>query len=136
MTCVVILGNSCSNPHPGLRPGLFKPTILNAVAIPWWMVKEIYDILAPNNATVAVNRMNGSEKSWVGRTDLGLNPGSPIVVINEPGLYRSIFQSRKPVARAFKRWVTHEVLPAIRRTVGYRTDPTKDNHPTTRLPAN
>jgi hypothetical protein len=47
----------------GLRPGLLKPTILNAVANPWWMVKEIYDILAPNNATVAVSRMNGSEKS-------------------------------------------------------------------------
>jgi prophage antirepressor-like protein len=77
------------------------------------MVKEIYDILAPNNASVAVKRMNGREKSWVGRTDLGLNPGSLIVVINEPGLYRTIFQSRKPVVRSFKRRAYHGVVPTL-----------------------
>jgi len=105
----------------GLRPGLLKPTILNAVANHWWMVKEIYDILAPNNATVAVNRMNGSKRSWVGRTDLGLNSGSPIVVINEPGLYRTIFQSRKPVVRSFKRRAYHRVVP----TLNFEGDPVR-----------
>src|SRR5690606_1081746 len=43
----------------------------------------------------------------------------PTNVINEPGLYSLILRSRKPEAKAFKRWITHEVLPAIRKTGGY-----------------
>ena len=46
-----------------------------------------------------------------------------INIINEPGLYNLVLGSRKPEAKAFKRWVTHEVLPAIRRTGRYSTDP-------------
>ena len=39
--------------------------------------------------------------------------------INEPGLYSLILRSRKPEAKAFKRWITHEVIPTIRKTGGY-----------------
>lgn len=48
-------------------------------------------------------------------------PGGPqrLTVVTEPGLYSLILRSRKPEARAFKRWITHEVLPAIRKTGGY-----------------
>jgi prophage antirepressor-like protein len=42
-----------------------------------------------------------------------------MTTVNEPGLYSLILGSRKPEAKAFKRWVTHEVLPAIRRTGSY-----------------
>jgi phage antirepressor YoqD-like protein len=42
-----------------------------------------------------------------------------MVVVNEPGLYALVFGSRKPEAKAFKRWIRHEVLPAIRRTGAY-----------------
>ena len=42
-----------------------------------------------------------------------------MTTINEPGLYSLILRSRKPEAKAFKRWITHEVIPAIRKTGGY-----------------
>ena len=42
-----------------------------------------------------------------------------MVIVSEPGFYRLVMKSRKPEAKAFKRWVTHEVLPAIRKTGGY-----------------
>ena len=56
-------------------------------------------------------------------------------IINGYGTYSLIMRSRKLEARVFKRWITHEVLPAIRKTGWYRTDPTTDNHPATCLPA-
>jgi len=52
-------------------------------------------------------------------------PGGPqeLLVVNESGLYNLIFTSRKPAAKRFRRWVTHEVLPAIRKTGKYETGP-------------
>ena len=52
-------------------------------------------------------------------TDIGQNGGKAPVFISEPGLYKLIMRSRKPEAKAFQRWVTHEVLPQIRKTGGY-----------------
>ncbi|OPY76749.1 MAG: hypothetical protein A4E65_03099 [Syntrophorhabdus sp. PtaU1.Bin153] len=65
------------------------------------------------------DRLDTDEKSYVGRTGLGLPPGKPMLIVNEPGLYNLIFQSRKPAAKEFKRWVTHKVLPSLRRTGTY-----------------
>ena len=45
-----------------------------------------------------------------------------MTVVNEPGLYTLILSSRKPEAKAFKRWITHDVIPMIRKTGGYMTD--------------
>ena len=45
-----------------------------------------------------------------------------MVIINEPGLYSLIFRSKKLIAKIFKRWVTHEVLPTIRKTGSYQLD--------------
>ena len=42
-----------------------------------------------------------------------------MVIVSEPGLYSLIVRSRKPEAKAFKRWITHEVIPSIRKTGGY-----------------
>ena len=47
-----------------------------------------------------------------------------LLVVNEPGLYTLVLGSRKPEARAFKRWITHEVIPSIRKHGGYLTPPT------------
>ena len=49
-----------------------------------------------------------------------------MTVINEPGLYKLAFKSRKPEAKKFARWVTHEVLPSIRKTGMYATPQTVD----------
>jgi prophage antirepressor-like protein len=55
-------------------------------------------------------------------SDSGLDLGRRVSIINESGLYSLILRSRKPAAKAFKRWVTHDVLPSIRRTGTYSTD--------------
>ncbi|MEG3837587.1 BRO family protein [Microcoleus sp. Z1_C3] len=51
----------------------------------------------------------------------------PMLTVTEPGMYRLLLKSRKPIAKRFKRWVFHEVLPAIRKTGYYSTDRSHDN---------
>jgi prophage antirepressor-like protein len=73
-----------------------------------------------------VNRLDGDEKVVVTNNDNFINQGisnspvgAPVSFVNEYGLYVLILTSRKPEAKAFKRWVTHEVLPTIRKTGSY-----------------
>ena len=67
------------------------------------------------NSRDAVARLDADEKNTVVLTDG--TPGNPQkTIVNEPGLYTLILGSRKPEAKAFKRWITHEVLSSIRKT--------------------
>lgn len=66
----------------------------------------------------AVKRLDEDEKSGVVLTDPH-GRQQETNCINEPGLYALVLGSRKPEAKAFKRWITHEVIPSIRRTGGY-----------------
>lgn len=93
---------------------------------PWWVAVDVCKVLGIVNARDALTKLDDDEKKTVGITDglieQGLSdnaPGTSLNLVNEPGLYRLILTSRKPEARAFKRWVTHEVLPQIRKTGGY-----------------
>ena len=81
----------------------------------WFVAKDICDVLGLQ-AKYAKDRLDDDEKSYVARTDLGLTPGKQMLLINEPGLYSLVLRSRKPEAKEFKRWITHEVLPEIRFT--------------------
>lgn len=81
---------------------------------PWWVAKDVCDILDISNPTVALDRLDDDERS---KFNLGRQGETNI--INEPGLYSLIMTSRKPEAREFKRWVTHEVIPSIRQTGSY-----------------
>lgn len=86
---------------------------------PWFVGKDVCAILGIVNHNDALGSMPDDERKGVGITDpLGRNP-QDMICVNEPGLYRLIFKSRKPEAERFKRWVLHEVLPEIRRTGGY-----------------
>ena len=86
---------------------------------PWWVAKDVCDVLNIENCRDAVGRLDGDEKNTVGISD-GIHRGNPNVnVINEPGLYTLIIRSNKPEAKRFKRWITHEVLPSIRKTGSY-----------------
>lgn len=77
--------------------------------------------------TTAVRRLDEDEKNTL-RLTQGNTRGNPNqTVVNEPGLYALILGSRKPEARAFKRWITHEVIPTIRRTGMYATDTLLDD---------
>ena len=66
---------------------------------------------------MATERLDNDEKG-VSSID---TPGGKqeMSIVNEPGLYTLVLGSRKPEAKAFKRWVTHEVIPSIRKTGGY-----------------
>ena len=84
---------------------------------PWWVLKEVCDILEIGNSRMVADRLDDDEKG----VSLIDTPGGKqeMTVINEPGIYNVIFRSDKPEAKNFKRWITHEVLPAIRKTGAY-----------------
>lgn len=81
---------------------------------PWFVAKDICDILELTNPTVAIESLDDDERS---KYSLGRQGETNIV--NESGLYAMVFKSRKPEAKAFRKWVTSEVLPAIRKTGQY-----------------
>lgn len=83
---------------------------------PWWIARDVCDVLEIVNITNAVAGLDDDEK-----TTFRIVKGGPEqVIISEPGLYALVGRSRKPEARAFDRWVRHEVLPSIRRTGSYQ----------------
>jgi len=84
---------------------------------PWFVAKDVCEILDIKNTTDAVNRLDNEEKATsVIPTQFGDKETN---VINESGLYSLVFSSRKTEAKKFKRWVTNEVLPSIRKTGSY-----------------
>lgn len=85
---------------------------------PWFVAKDVCDALGLVNSRKATSSLEDDEK---GVSLVVTSSGEQsMTMINESGLYNIIFQSRKPEARAFRRWVTNEVLPAIRRTGAFK----------------
>lgn len=91
--------------------------VTDDAGIPWFVAADVCSALALGNSSQALTRLEADEKGVIS-TD---TPGGrqSMTTVNEPGLYSLILSSRKPEAKRFKRWVTHEVLPAIRRTGRY-----------------
>lgn len=81
---------------------------------PWFVAKDVCEALELSNTSMAINRLEDDERA---KFNLGRQGSTNIV--NEYGLYNLVLASRKPEAKAFKRWITHEVLPTIRKTGGY-----------------
>ena len=86
--------------------------ILGTPDKPWFVASEICEVLGIANYRDAVSRLDDDEKG-VATTDT-LGGPQQVNIISESGLYQLIFQSRKPEARRFRKWVTGEVLPSIR----------------------
>lgn len=86
---------------------------------PWFVAKDVCDVLELSNVSQTLaRRLDDDEKSSITLNDG--TPGNPNrAIVSESGLYVLVLASRKPEAHEFKRWVTHEVLPQIRRTGGY-----------------
>jgi len=123
-------------------------TIIDQEGNVWWVAKEICDILGIKNSRDTVSRLDDDSKqvvslnltdvqviNEVSKTDVQVTEvqdqsnkrghggdNGKRTVINESGLYRLLFRSQKPEAKKFKRWITHEVLPSIRKTGGYFVD--------------
>ena len=89
---------------------------------PWWVLKDVCDVLELSNPSMISDRLDEDERQKVDpKHYLGSQSNTPITIISESGLYNVILLSRKPEARKFKRWVTHEVLPTIRKHGAYIT---------------
>lgn len=106
---------------------------------PWFVAADVCRILEVKNSRDALSRLDDDEKQSILLPDgtskngvtnsVGLNYGindatfgwieNRVNVVNEPGLYRLIFTSRKLEAKKFQRWIYHEVLPSIRKTGSY-----------------
>ena len=86
---------------------------------PWWVLKDVCEVLEIGNSRDVTARLDEDEKG----VDSIDTPGGRqnVTVISESGLYNVILLSRKPEAKQFKRWVTHEVLPQIRQYGAYLT---------------
>lgn len=83
----------------------------------WFIAKEIASILEYSDTNAMTRRLDTEDIDTY--TDRSSGQGRAISLINESGLYASILGSQKPEAKKFKRWVTSEVLPAIRKTGEY-----------------
>ena len=81
---------------------------------PWFVAADVCKALELSNPTVAVSRLDEDE-----RAKFNLGRQGEGIIVNEAGLYSLILGSRKPEAKVFKRWITHDVIPAIRKTGGY-----------------
>jgi anti-repressor protein len=91
---------------------------------PWFVAKDVCDILELSNITEALRPLDDDEKVNFRIPEVGQNGGRAPIIISEPGLYKLIMRSRKPEAKEFQRWVTHEVLPTIRKHGAYMTQQT------------
>ena len=87
---------------------------------PWFVGKDVADVLGYKNQNDALSKhVDGEDKDTIAiRDSIGRNRNTPI--INESGLYSLVLSSKLPSAKKFKRWVTSEVLPALRKTGQYQ----------------
>lgn len=87
---------------------------------PWWVLKDVCEVLEISHIKDTADRL---EKDEVGQTEVidSLGRKQMTTIINESGLYNVILRSDKPQAKPFRRWVTSEILPSIRKHGGYLT---------------
>ena len=93
-------------------------TLTDEAGEPWFVLKDCMSILDLGNPTETVKMFDEDEFSTTEVID-SIGRRQQAYIISEPGLYRLVMRSRKPEAKEFQRWVTHEVLPQIRKTGGY-----------------
>lgn len=110
---------------------------------PWWIAKDVCEILDirtnsirdildndeistfnPNDNTIDIGMDRVLDQQTIGKNITFVEAGrggKDLLIISESGLYSLVLKSRKPEAKSFKRWITHEVIPAIRKHGGYLT---------------
>ena len=84
---------------------------------PWFVASDVCKALAIKDTWNALSRLDDDEKGTGSISTLG--GSQEMSTVNEPGLYSLILGSRKPEAKAFKRWITHDVIPSIRKHGAY-----------------
>lgn len=106
--------------------GKVRVSIINGA--PWFVLKDVCDILGVSNSRMVADRLDDDEKG-VSQIDT-LGGKQKVLVINESGLYHVVLRSDKPQAKPFRKWVTNEVLPTLRKTGSYNMNP-QENKPNT-----
>ena len=101
----------------------YEVRFVGTASDPWWVAKDICQILEIGNLSQALSRLDEDEKGYIILND-PLGNEKKYRTINESGLYSLILSSRKQVAKPFKKWVTSSVLPAIRKTGQYSINST------------
>lgn len=102
---------------------------------PWFVAVDVCKALDIGNNRQALNRLDDDEKADVILSDISSNgvlQKRTFSAVNESGLYALVLSSRKPDAKQFKRWITHEVIPSIRKHGAYLTESVLDeviSHP-------
>lgn len=91
---------------------------------PWFVAADVCRALDLEDTGRATARLDDDELTRIKIVSGG--QGREVIAVNEPGLYSLVLGSRKPEAKAFKRWITHEVLPTLRRTGTYSVPYTMD----------
>jgi prophage antirepressor-like protein len=92
---------------------------------PWFVGRDVCAALGIGDARCSLNTLDEDDRDIIPVTD-SLGRAQPSIVINESGFYTLVLRSRKPEAKPFRRWVTSEVLPAIRKTGSY-SQPGRDD---------
>lgn len=98
-----------------------KVTVIMKDYEPWFVGNDLGVVLGHSNIRKLIRELDDDEKLTEPLVTSGQRRN--VTLVNESGLYNLIFRSNKPEARAFRRWVTHEVLPAIRREGRYQVKP-------------
>ena len=109
-----------SGQHSNITPALLfslddlQLRVIMAEGEPWFVGADVCAALEIQNASQAISRLDEDERAM-----FNIGRQGATNVVSEPGLYSLILGSRKPEAKRFKRWVTHDVLPSIRKTGSY-----------------
>ena len=109
--------NSLSSLLPFHYEGAQIRVLTDSQGAPWFIAADLCSCLGIRNPSDALSRLDDDEKG-LGSTET-LKGQQSLATVNESGLYALVLSSRKPEAKRFKRWITHEVLPAIRLTGSY-----------------
>ena len=94
---------------------------------PWFVAADVCRALEIGNASQALSRLDDDECSHTLISNEGTSGNPNFTIVSEPGLYTLVLGSRKPEARAFKRWITHDVIPSIRKHGLYAVDELLEN---------
>lgn len=131
-----VVDSTVSNPLQLFADKGFKLRVIMRLGNPWFVAPDACGCLALSNVSEALADLDDDDKLKLTKDELDTlisNEGikcsvdsrvQSLNLVSESGLYDLIMQSRKPDAKAFKRWVTHEVLPSIRKTGKYEAHPT------------
>ena len=124
-----MLDSTVSNSMQLFQNAGFKVRVVIRDGDPWFVAKDVCDCLAIADASQACKNLDDDEKQVVTRSpELSLlfreSSNAPtMMLISESGLYTLIMRSNKPEAKVFRKWVTSEVLPSIRKTGKYEAHP-------------